>query len=295
MAEVIEELTEKEKETLRLILRGHDAKSSAKALDLSVHTINERLRTARRKLCVTSSREAARLLHQHESAAPNSLAYKQLGGEQESPSPNPPTMPENSHTDEQGHRRIGAILIGGGTFMTITIAIAYALSSPAASTAVADTANTEITPAVTAEDQPDPDPAMLAQTEPKEVVLEPLEALARDWLRLIEDGNLRSAFDTSGMPKSIDYATFEAAMATEISPLGQLRSRTFEEFGSIKSAGADYRFVRFISDFENGKGVIETVTMTSGDSGYEVGGYFVDKSAARPAPDDAELDLAARA
>jgi DNA-binding CsgD family transcriptional regulator len=52
-------LTEREKQTLRLIVRGHDAKSIARSLDLSVHTINERLRDARRKMAVSSSREAA--------------------------------------------------------------------------------------------------------------------------------------------------------------------------------------------------------------------------------------------
>jgi hypothetical protein len=40
----------------------HDAKSVARILGLSVHTINERLREARRKMAVSSSREAARLL-----------------------------------------------------------------------------------------------------------------------------------------------------------------------------------------------------------------------------------------
>ena len=58
----IDALTEKEKDALRLLLRGHDAKSSAQALGLSVHTVNERLREARRKLGTTSSREAARRL-----------------------------------------------------------------------------------------------------------------------------------------------------------------------------------------------------------------------------------------
>ena len=52
----IARLTEKEKAALRLIVEGHDAKSMARALDLSVHTINDRLRAARRKLGVTSSR-----------------------------------------------------------------------------------------------------------------------------------------------------------------------------------------------------------------------------------------------
>lgn len=55
-------LTEREKDVLRLLARGHDAKSAAAALGLSVHTVNERLRDARGKLGVTSSREAARVL-----------------------------------------------------------------------------------------------------------------------------------------------------------------------------------------------------------------------------------------
>ena len=49
-------LTEKEKETLRLLVSGYDAKSMARHLGLSVHTINERLRDARRKMAVSSSR-----------------------------------------------------------------------------------------------------------------------------------------------------------------------------------------------------------------------------------------------
>ena len=76
-------LTDKERQTLRLILRGHDAKSSARELGLSVHTVNERLRDARRKLGVTSSREAARRLLAEEAQsappAPELLGDKTLG------------------------------------------------------------------------------------------------------------------------------------------------------------------------------------------------------------------------
>lgn len=67
----IDALTDREKQTLRLIVRGHDAKSIARELDLSVHTINERLRDARRKLAVSSSREAARMLLEVEDASPH--------------------------------------------------------------------------------------------------------------------------------------------------------------------------------------------------------------------------------
>jgi DNA-binding CsgD family transcriptional regulator len=72
-------LTEREKETLRLLLQGYDAKSIARRLDLSVHTINERLRDARRKLALSSSREAARLLTEAERATPQPVGDEILG------------------------------------------------------------------------------------------------------------------------------------------------------------------------------------------------------------------------
>ena len=72
-------LTEKEKQTLRLLVVGYDAKSMARHLGLSVHTINERLRDARRKMATSSSREAARLLREVEAEAPQMLGDKHLG------------------------------------------------------------------------------------------------------------------------------------------------------------------------------------------------------------------------
>jgi DNA-binding CsgD family transcriptional regulator len=75
----LEALSEREKETLRLLLEGHDAKSIARNLGLSVHTVNERLRASRRKLEVSSSREAARLLAQSEQPTPKSVVDKQIG------------------------------------------------------------------------------------------------------------------------------------------------------------------------------------------------------------------------
>src|SRR3954470_5611279 len=79
MTDGYQALTEKEKETLRLLLAGHDAKSMARHFGLSVHTINERLRDARRKLSASSSREAARLLREAEGADPESLVDDGIG------------------------------------------------------------------------------------------------------------------------------------------------------------------------------------------------------------------------
>jgi len=63
------DLTEKEVVVLHLLAQGHDVKSAAVELGLSVHTVHERLREARRKTGASSSRGAARLLT--EAAAPN--------------------------------------------------------------------------------------------------------------------------------------------------------------------------------------------------------------------------------
>lgn len=61
-------LTEKELEVLSLIARGHDAKSAARHLHVSTHTIYERLRRAREKVGASNSREAARLVFESASA-----------------------------------------------------------------------------------------------------------------------------------------------------------------------------------------------------------------------------------
>ena len=55
-------LTAKELEVLRMLAAGHTVKSIAVQLDRSEASINERLRDARRKTSVGSSRELARLL-----------------------------------------------------------------------------------------------------------------------------------------------------------------------------------------------------------------------------------------
>lgn len=69
-------LNEKEHEILSLLLQGYSVKTAARMLDVSANTLNERLRSARRKLGVASSREAALLLrddpaHSHKSPVTN--------------------------------------------------------------------------------------------------------------------------------------------------------------------------------------------------------------------------------
>lgn len=75
----VQKLTPRQKEILRLILNGFDAKSAARELGISVHTVNEHLTEARRHLGVSSSREAARILGQAESKPPNNAGPNKLG------------------------------------------------------------------------------------------------------------------------------------------------------------------------------------------------------------------------
>ena len=120
-------LTAKEKAALRLLLEGYDAKSMARHLGLSVHTVNERLRDARRKLGTSSSREAARMLREEEGATPEFLADKAFGDA---------AVPLEAQQDlqpAQGHRnplRTGWIFGGIAMSATIVLAALWAMSGP---------------------------------------------------------------------------------------------------------------------------------------------------------------------
>ena len=59
-------LNEAERQVLYLLAEGHTAKSIANELDSTPAAVNERLREARRKTGVGSSRELARLLKSQE-------------------------------------------------------------------------------------------------------------------------------------------------------------------------------------------------------------------------------------
>lgn len=75
----VQKLTPRQKEILRLLLKGFDAKSAGRELGISVHTVTEHLREARRHLGVSSSREAARILGRAESTPPDNMGPSTLG------------------------------------------------------------------------------------------------------------------------------------------------------------------------------------------------------------------------
>lgn len=75
----ITRLTERQKEILRLLFNGHDAKSAACELGISIHTVNEHLSEARKNLGVSSSRTAARLFARSEAIPPRIGGHDSLG------------------------------------------------------------------------------------------------------------------------------------------------------------------------------------------------------------------------
>lgn len=253
--EGLDDLTDKEKETLRLIVRGHDAKSTATALSLSVHTINDRLRVARRKLGVTSSREAARLLLDSEGETPETLAGKELGdarggGEGESSEPS-----NGSHTGARPDRRWRFRTFAGALPMTFALAAALALASAVA---------THEPPATTSPEQVARDHAS--------------EEAARAWLTLTDANDWQASYAATGS-QFRELNTLEMwsdASDQARAPLGPLVSREAIAYRNLNAPPHGYLEVQFRTDFEQRKGVVETVVLERENGELRVVGYQID-------------------
>lgn len=72
-------LSERERECLRLLARPMRAKDIARALDLSVYTVQDHLKSARRKLGVGDSMTAALMLRDHETGPPENVGTTESG------------------------------------------------------------------------------------------------------------------------------------------------------------------------------------------------------------------------
>lgn len=94
----------------------------ASELGLSVHTINARLRKARRKLQVTSSKEAARLLLDGEGAEHKPLVSIDLGGDPPGGNTSDEAAPEHG-----GKARLSLVWIIGGLLIMIPFLATIAL------------------------------------------------------------------------------------------------------------------------------------------------------------------------
>lgn len=258
MDERLHSLTEREKETLRLLLGGHDAKSAAREMGLSVHTVNERLREARRKLGVTSSREAARLLAQHEPDRRNFLGDMELGV-----AAGGPDQGHLSSHQRRGAGRTRAGLIGGMVIM-VSILAAAALA------------------AVLLTDGGGPSAAGSRATSERVASADRAGVnTAQAWAELLDKQQWAESWTQSGrmFQSGIDQAGWASTIRPLRQQLGAVSSRAVE---SVKNASSlpgapdgEYKIVQFTTDFANKRGAIETVVMAREGSAWKVNGYFI--------------------
>lgn len=266
MAQIVEALTEKEKQTLRLLLAGHDAKSMARHLDLSVHTVNERLRDARRKLSVSSSKEAARLLRQAEAgcaaAAPESVGDKPFGDAH--PAASAHHNAEPSARFPATSRKAWAI----GGFAMISLAALAAL----ALTAAPETAQGPIAPPPSPAGQAAP----AAQAAPPSQSSAPQVAL--QWLALVDAGNWAESWaaTASSFRQMNTVEVWQSASLEARVPLGRVLSRSLTSEESIPAPPAGLQLVRFRTSFANRPEAVETLSLTREGQSWRVAGYFIE-------------------
>jgi DNA-binding CsgD family transcriptional regulator len=245
-------LTEKEKQTLRLLLAGHDAKSMARPFGLSVHTINERLRDSRRKLSASSSREAARLLRDSEGADPQSLGDNGIGDAAAArPGQDRPRA-------QSGPRRRAAWAVGG--LAMISLALAALALSPAPQAA-----------------QHRAHPAA-AQSRPRPVAESPVTEAARLWLALVDSEKWPESFAATAKSfqslNTLDM--WQSASVGGRVPLGRVLSRRLASEEGIPAPPNGYQLVRFHTDFANKRGATETLSLAREGDGWRVAGYVID-------------------
>ena len=243
-----EALTPKEKETLRLILRGHDAKSSARALDLSVHTVNGRLRDARRKLGVTSSKEAARMLLADE--GPEFLAGESLGDASEGGA--------GSDTDLSNGARPGRRRLIGGLFVmsALTALVALAL------------AGSGITH--------DPTPP---DSSAERIALDhATEAAAREFLADVDAYDWEASYAATGSQfRSRNTLKIWSDASDQVRvPLGAVSSREATGYQEVYAPPNGYRVVTFRTDFSGKPGAVETVTLEREGGAWRVVSYIIE-------------------
>lgn len=240
-------LTEKEKQALRLIVRGHDAKSIARSLDLSVHTVNDRLRDARRKLAVSSSREAARRLRDQE--APDSVAPYDFGAADRAGDASGIAAPE----DGGGRKRL-VWIISGVTIMSLILALAAVTALPQAGPAPADST-----------------PAAAARTAD-------IEAAAQTFLALIDQGKWDESYArTTASFQHLNTRKVWADVSARVRPpLGPVTSRVLISHEDVPAPPHGYEIVKFRTTFANKPDAVEKVSLERAGNDWRVAGVWIE-------------------
>lgn len=249
-------LTEKEKQTLRLIVRGHDAKSTARSLGLSVHTINERLRDARRKMAVSSSREAARLLLAAEGGEGGLPATPELLGDSgigEDPAGRPEDR-EGAPIGAAGQAFRRPWILSGVLLMTLALglllfaALPHAPSAPAAPVAVRVAPDAEVVDA------------------------------ARQFLVLGDQGRWADSYRATGAAfRKLNSLQVWTSVSQKVRlPLGAMVSRDFLSQEELPAPPNGYQVVKFRTQFANKPEAVETVTLEREGAAWRVVGVTIE-------------------
>jgi len=257
MNERSQTLSEREKETLRLLLAGHDAKSAATALGLSVHTVNERLREARRKLGVGSSREAARVLARAED--PNFLGDKQLGVVGTA-------GPGREHHPSDQRRRLGSpfVWVSGGMVMMFAIVAAVAMT-------MAPHGDDKATQAKT--------PVGFSASDPKSDKAGANAAEA--WAKLLDQERWGESWRASGsfFRSQINEAKWVAMVQPLRQQLGGVSSRSLKTVSSARTLpgmpDGEYKIIQFATVFASKVDAVETVVLAREGGDWKIEGYFI--------------------
>lgn len=217
-------------------------------LGLSVHTVNERLRDARRKLSATSSREAARLLRDAEGDAPQLVVDKVLGDAAADPD-----RAQSGVSTAEPQKRRRAVWITGVIAMLL-IAVTVFAFSPVAQTPSA------------------PSSAVSVKAESAAA------QSARRWLALVDAFDWKASYDTTGVQfrELNTLAVWTSASQKVRVPLGAVVSRTLisEEFTPTPPAGA--QLVKFRTRYASRAEAVETLSLVDEGGVWRVVGCFIE-------------------
>ena len=248
----LDALTAKEKDALRLLLRGHDAKSSARELGLSVHTVNERLRDARRKLGVTSSREAARRLLAEEDETPELLGDKALGDASAAPAAAPMAA---SATRWWAGRRLALPALG----VLVMSSILAALLLPASPLSVL--------PVTVASSAAAAEPSATAAAR-----------AAEDFLALVDDSRWAESYAATGAQfRALNTVEHWSEVSQQVRPpLGRLLTRDLIGNEYVPAPPEGYRLIKFRSTYASGTAQTESLSLAWEGGAWKVVGIVFD-------------------
>jgi DNA-binding CsgD family transcriptional regulator len=268
MSEGFQALSEREKETLRLLLGGHDIKSIAADQGLSVHTVNERLRDARRKLGASSSRQAARILADVEqgganfsgptfSGDPHFSADKEFGvvGAAVRTS-------HHEHSDRPPGRGYSLAWLGGGMLiMSLIIAVAVLAF-------VLEGGGTVLPKAS----------GQMGSTAP---AASESVGSARAWLALVDGQQWKESWNAAGAETKshVSLEQWTSMMPSVASTMGPVTSRALQKVIKATSVpglpDGQYEILQFDTHFAKKGGAMELMTLAHEGSGWKVDGYRI--------------------